>query len=184
MTTKRGVGVWTIDQVVAKNLRRLRDDRGWTREVFAKRLRLEAGIDLPTWRIVDLEGARTGHPPATVRWIELVALCITLDVTLWDLVLPVDPERKVRVARPTQEVEARGKKLAQQSVKDIGRYQFGGLLSGLPAIAFTEEGAATAKRALTPEGIVADQIRERQDQVKELMILLAEKGDELFGQHS
>jgi hypothetical protein len=179
---KKHTSTVSIDQVVAKNLRRLRDDREWTREDLVKALAPAPGPDWSEWRIIDLEGARTGHPPAAARWSELVALCMAMDVTLWDLVLPADSSEKVRVVDSVQEFEIRGKPSAQQSVRDIGRFQLGERLSGLPEIVFTEDGAREAREALTPEQITMHQIAERQEEIEKLMNLLAEKGDEIFGE--
>jgi hypothetical protein len=171
-------------EVVAKNLRRLRDDREWTREDLVKVLAAAPGPDWSEWRIIDLEGARTGHPPAAARWSELVALTIAMDVTLWDLVLPVDPSENVRVVEATQEFELRGKSFSQQSVRDIGRYQLGQRLSGFPPLAFTKGGAEAAKKTLTTKNIAMSQINERQDEIERLMTLISEEGDEIFGTDS
>lgn len=181
MDAKDKIPTMSIDDVVAKNLRRLRDDREWTREDLVKVLAAAPGPDWSEWRIIDLEGARTGHPPAAARWSELVALCMAMDVTLWDLVLPADSSEKVRVVDSVQEFEIRGKPIAQQSVRDIGRIQLGEHLSGFPPLLFTEEGAAAAREMLTTKGIAMHQIAERHEQINDLMKQIAEEGDEIFG---
>ena len=56
--------------------------------MLAENLRTVSADEWPQWRIIDLEGARTGKPPASVRWKELVALCLALEVPLWELALP------------------------------------------------------------------------------------------------
>jgi hypothetical protein len=174
----------TLDQVVAQNLKRLRADRDWSRNKLASELSSASGSEWSEWRIIDLEGARTGHPPASARWAEIVALCLVFDVTIWELVLPVDPKERVRVITSNRHYELQGKPFTQQSVRDVGRSQLAERLSGFPARVFTKKGAAAARKILTEEGLILGEIVTRQEQIEELMNQLTEKDGEVFGKHS
>ena len=79
----------TVDQVIAANLRRLRENRGLSRRQLAELLTSLTGEKVADTRIIALEGARgPGRPLRSATWVELVQLCLALDVELYDLVLP------------------------------------------------------------------------------------------------
>ena len=77
------------NQVIGRNIRRLREEKGWTQEYLAGFLFAFLAGKVPgkytVWTVRDLEGRRERE----VRWHELAALCRLFDVPLWDLVLPV-----------------------------------------------------------------------------------------------
>lgn len=72
----------TLDEVVAANVRRIRKERGWSVVELANRL------GVTPHRVCDYERARSGHEQRAFSWVELVALCLALRTTLFDLVLP------------------------------------------------------------------------------------------------
>ena len=72
----------TSDQVIALNVRRLRDEAGISIRELADLL----GVGEHVAR--DYERPRKGQPQRQFLWIDLVRLCYVLDVTLFDLVLP------------------------------------------------------------------------------------------------
>ena len=77
------------NQVIGRNIRRLRQEKGWTQEYLAHALLTNLKGKVPgrytVWTVRDLEGRRERE----VRWHELAVLCYVLDVPLWDLILPV-----------------------------------------------------------------------------------------------
>lgn len=74
----------TVDEVVASNIKRIREAKGLGRRDLADRL----GVGLHLAR--DLERPRAGQPQRAFSWSELVALCQALETNLFDLVLPAD----------------------------------------------------------------------------------------------
>jgi hypothetical protein len=81
----------TVDDVVARNLRRIRESHGLSRKGLAKQLNEVAGSGWTEWRIIDLEGARSPNkPPSPITWAEIVSLAFVLDVTVFEFVMPPD----------------------------------------------------------------------------------------------
>jgi hypothetical protein len=81
----------TVNDVVASNLRTLRESRGLSRSGLVKQLNEVAGDDWTQWRIIDLEGARSPNkPPSPITWAEIVSLTFVLDVTVFEIVMPPD----------------------------------------------------------------------------------------------
>jgi transcriptional regulator with XRE-family HTH domain len=78
------------DQVIARNVRRLRLLKGWTQSEFAERLGVSKTV------VLDYEGRRKSRShQRPFRWQDLIELCYLLDTTLYQLVLPNDPDEKV-----------------------------------------------------------------------------------------
>ena len=73
----------TLDDVIARNMRTLREDRAWTQGELAE------WLGYSRHRVMDLEGANKRRRPR-FTWETLVALCDVLDCALWDLVLPAE----------------------------------------------------------------------------------------------
>ena len=93
----------TIDETVAENLRRTREDRHYTIPELAAKASEISGVEWSKWRIIDLEGARSvKKPPAAAKWSDLVTLALALKVTIYDLVLPANDVRKVIIAQAKQ----------------------------------------------------------------------------------
>jgi hypothetical protein len=81
--------ITTPDEVVADNIRKLRDERDLSRVALARLLSDSIGTDWSRWRIIDLEGARSADQvPRPATWSEIIALAVVFDVTVFDLVLP------------------------------------------------------------------------------------------------
>ena len=81
------------NQVIGRNIRRLRQEKGWTQDDLARALAPKLARIVPgrytVWTVRDLEGRRERE----VRWHELAVLCGLFDVPLWDLILPVGTDR-------------------------------------------------------------------------------------------
>lgn len=75
-------GTATLDQVIAYNVRRLREERGWSRGWLA------AYLGVGRHYVYDLEGGRADRSQREFKWSDLVGLCAVFQVTLFDLVLP------------------------------------------------------------------------------------------------
>jgi len=71
-----------FDEVVAYNVRRLRKDAGLSIGEFAERLEIGEHVAR------DYERPRKGQPQRAFGWTEIVHMCLVLDTTLFDLVLP------------------------------------------------------------------------------------------------
>lgn len=79
----------TPDEVIARNVTRFRERKGWAQTVLADRLGLSKDV------VLLYEGRRKGRSQRPFRWSELVELCYALDCTLYELVFPNDPDTKV-----------------------------------------------------------------------------------------
>jgi hypothetical protein len=129
----------TIDEVVAHNLRKLREGLGLSRARLAKQLNATGGGGWSTWRIIDLEGARSpDRPPRPITWPEIVALSFTLDVTMFEIVLPSDIESAVNISSrvwdvPTDRPPKDGKESPQTYRHSMGTDLFSMTLFRLPA---------------------------------------------------
>lgn len=82
---------WTLDRIVAQNVRRLREEKKWSVATLAEEL------DRPKHVVYDMERPRKGQKQRAFSWGELVALCGALDTNLFELVLP---PQGVRVVGP------------------------------------------------------------------------------------
>lgn len=79
-----------LDQVIAENVRRLREER----RLSVAQLAARCGVHHQTIR--DYEGARRGGRQRPFLWSELVRLCVAFEVTIFDLVLPVEKQERTR----------------------------------------------------------------------------------------
>lgn len=79
----------TFDQVVAENVRRLRDDEEWSMAELAERLGKKPHD------VLAFEGQRNDRSQRPFRWTELVELAYVFRVPLFDLVLPDDAETEI-----------------------------------------------------------------------------------------
>lgn len=93
MATSLPDGVTTLDVAIARNVKRLREEKKWSRRTLAKVLHVSAN------RVSDMEEPREGREQREFRWWELVALCGALDCTLYELVLPKEGEQLVRSSK-------------------------------------------------------------------------------------
>ena len=138
-------GAPTIDEVVAHNLRSLREGRGLSRPGLAKQLNATSGGGWNEWRIIDLEGARSpNRPPRPITWPEIVALSFTLDVTMFEIVLPSDIESAVEISSrvwdvPTDRPRKDGKESQQTYRHSMGTDRFSMTLFRLPAELLTSD---------------------------------------------
>ncbi len=142
MTHQEPAEAWgapTIDEIVAHNLRSLREGRGLSRARLAKQLNETGGGGWSTWRIIDLEGARSpNRPPRPITWPEIVALSFTLDVTMFEIVLPSGIESAVEISSrvwdvPTDRPPKDGKESQQTYRHSMGTDLFSMTLFRLPA---------------------------------------------------
>ena len=85
----------TLDEVVAYNIKELRESRGWTPTELAETLTAVLERPYTRFTVYDLEGRRKRE----IRWTELAALCSIFGVSLWRLVLPKEgDEVNTRIA--------------------------------------------------------------------------------------
>jgi transcriptional regulator with XRE-family HTH domain len=71
-----------VDQAIAHNVKRIRQDRGLSVAQLAKRLHVGRHL------VYDYERPRPGAQQRQFLWSDLVKLCSALQVTLFELVLP------------------------------------------------------------------------------------------------
>lgn len=71
-----------LDEVVAANVRRLREQKGWSVADLAERVGVRRQV------AYDFERARPGQTQRAFKWSEIVRLCEVFHATLFDLVLP------------------------------------------------------------------------------------------------
>jgi transcriptional regulator with XRE-family HTH domain len=74
---------------VATNVRRLREERGWTTAELAKRLSVGSHV------VRDYERPRKGSAQRQFLWSEIVTLCAVFGATIFELTLPPDGYRSV-----------------------------------------------------------------------------------------
>jgi hypothetical protein len=154
----------TLDQVFANNLRLLREGRGWSRRMLTEKLAIASDRPWPVSKIIDLEGGRTGKPPASVQWRDLVTLCLVFGVPLWDLVLP----------KPGEAVIVAGGKTDEFGLGYGNRFHadaplLAEILSAMPGRVFTdEEYMASAKALLTDKNLDWAFIEAKQLELDEL----------------
>lgn len=74
---------------VAPNVRRLREDRGWSTADLAGRLGVGRHV------VRDYERKRKGATQRQFLWSEIVSLCAVFDATIFDLILPEKGHRTV-----------------------------------------------------------------------------------------
>lgn len=72
----------TIDELVAKNVKRLRGEAGLSVGEFARRLGVSRAL------AYDMERSRKDRTQRKFSWDDLVRLCGALEVTIFELVLP------------------------------------------------------------------------------------------------
>jgi transcriptional regulator with XRE-family HTH domain len=155
---------YTLDQVVARNLRRLREGRRWSRRALAEKLTMASDHEWATSRIIDLEGGRTGKPPASVQWRELVTLCLVFGVELWDVVLPESGELVITAGGKK---DGSGQFVGNRHVLDA--FHLAEILSGMPAEVFaSEEQRAVARTMLAKENLDMAFIEAKQRELDEL----------------
>lgn len=78
-----------FDEVVAANVRRIREEQGLSVAELAKKLGLGRHV------VYDFERPRQGAAQRAFLWSEIVTLCAVLDVTIFELVLPPEGHRTV-----------------------------------------------------------------------------------------
>ena len=99
MTTKD----WqTPDEIIARNVTRLREQeqRGWSKSSLARRLGVTKHVvhAYEGGRVTNAEeSGQEGRAQRPFRWQELIELCYVLGCTLYELVLPNDPDTRVDV---------------------------------------------------------------------------------------
>ena len=81
----------TLDEVIARNVTRLRKAKEWTMPTLARKL------EVTRHDVLAYEGRRHDRPQRPFRWSELVELCYIFGVTLYELVLPADSDSGVDV---------------------------------------------------------------------------------------
>lgn len=74
-----------LDEIIASNLRRIREERDLPKTQLAERL------DMGRHRVQDFERPRRGNVHS-FKWSELVALCDALECSIFELVLPGEGE--------------------------------------------------------------------------------------------
>ena len=79
----------SFDEVVAANVRRIREDQGLSVAKLAKKLGLGRHV------VYDFERPRPGAAQRAFLWSEIVTLCTVLGVTIFELVLPPEGHRNV-----------------------------------------------------------------------------------------
>ena len=119
-------GLLTLDEVVAVNLRKLRNQARLTRDQLATRIDKKTDESWTKWRILDLEAGR--NRSRKVLWSDLVALARALKVTIFDLVLPPE-DRFVSLGDPL--MDALGMRLS--------RHLFGKWFFGISGESLTQE---------------------------------------------
>lgn len=78
-----------VDEFVAANVKRIREDREWSTAELADRLSIGRHVAR------DYERPRKGAEQRQFLWSEIVSLCAVLDVTIFELVLPREGHRSV-----------------------------------------------------------------------------------------
>lgn len=156
----------TIDEIVARNLRSLREDMELSREGLAKRLNGSGGRRWSAWRIIDLEGARSpDRPPRPITWPEIVAISFALDVTVFEIVLPRDTETAVAVSSRVWDVPheppAEDGEDSQQTYRhSMGADLFSRTLFRIPAELATSDRLTEAGMRLNYEASTAEIARD------------------------
>lgn len=150
----------TVDQVVAANIRKLREARQMTRDDLAQQITDLGGEDVSRWRVIDLEGKRSPDtPPRSATWVELIQLMIVLEVDLPELVLPDDQAAVAPPAAPHIEITdtETGELLGGIFLGAMNRESMAQEIFGLP-LAWVER-----REAISRETIPADYIEEREE---------------------
>lgn len=134
----------TPDEVFANNLRSERGSRGWSRKRLAQEASVFASEQWSEWRIIDLEGARTGSPPAAPRWHEVISLSLAMACPIWDLVIPSGGDDEILIyERQSEDGESTDRLIF--STEDLVR----ALTGALPETGITHEAVRQAMRANT-----------------------------------
>jgi hypothetical protein len=155
----------TIDQVISRNLKKLREDRKWSRRVLAEKLTLASDRTWKLSRIVDLEGGRARRPPAPVQWRELVSFCMVFEVPLWSLVLTEPGSLVITAGGKTDEF---GRFVGNRYVTDASH--LAEILSGMPGQVFVdEEQKDIAKSLLSAENLNMAVIEAKEHELAELL---------------
>ncbi len=123
--------VLTLDEVVARNVRRLRFNRGYSIAQLADRLQVGRHASY------DYERPRKDSSQHAFKWSELVRLCAALECSLFDLVLPpedVSLDLPDWVAPPSHvQAIALGEELGAVEVTPPGREEISQVVFHLPA---------------------------------------------------
>jgi DNA-binding Xre family transcriptional regulator len=88
----------TPDEVIARNVTRIRKRKKWKKTFLADRLGVSKHVvhAYEGGRVANAEEpGQEGRAQRPFRWKELVELCYVLECTLYELVLPNDPDTKV-----------------------------------------------------------------------------------------
>jgi transcriptional regulator with XRE-family HTH domain len=100
----------TLDEIIASNVQRLRNTKGWTVTELARELGVSRLV------VYDMEGSRDDRQQREFKWSDLVALCGALNTVLFELVLPqegvfiagVESFPRMIVDRPSLDRVAKG----------------------------------------------------------------------------
>ncbi len=119
----------SVDEVVAYNVRRLREEKGLSVAQLAERLPVGRHV------VYDYERPRQGSEQRQFLWKEIFFLCAVLDVTLFELVLPpagVDLEH-FESGRSVQEAAERADLGELASLRMDARTELAFILFGVDA---------------------------------------------------
>ncbi len=95
----------TPDEVVAHNLKQIiKDDRDISVEFLARRLSISED------KVRDMTRPRKGYEQRAFLWIDLIQLCIALNRSLFELVLPPENDPVTGEVRPREDVTVTGHK--------------------------------------------------------------------------
>jgi len=123
----------TVDEVIAWNVRRVREIRGLSVVQLADRLSVGRHL------VYDYERPRPGADQRQFLWSDLVKLCSALQVTLLELVLPPEGEEVDMLGPAVTELFP----IAADATGDDARSRLGWMLFGVPAKYLHAEALAT-----------------------------------------
>jgi hypothetical protein len=166
------------DEVVATNIRRLRDSMNLSRVQLARKMSDLTGDEWSSWRLIDLEGARSSdQPPRPSRWHELISLALAFDVTVFELVLPQDADTRTQVSHQSTQVVLRpatGRTSEVGSTMAIDADRYSQVLFRLPFEIVTSDSLELARENLEYVRLAAmiehsnDEMNKQVDRIKQL----------------
>ena len=90
-----------FSDVIRFNLRRLREERGWSQRRIAEAITSRTGEVWTSFRLSDLEGGRRGRD-RTISPEELLTLALTYDVSIVELMTPPESVETDSGSRPVR----------------------------------------------------------------------------------